>query len=140
MLGIRLAAFVALLSISATTVRAQDTDLAALQQTMDRQAESLRHWIDWAAEHGVGFLQLLPINETGSDDSPYNAISSVALEPLYLAFEPEHMPGLKPVDVEAAQGELSKALSSRLIDYALVRHNKMMLLRRVLEGAAAPLD
>ena len=49
---------------------------------------ALRHWIDWAADHGVGFLQLLPINETGSDDSPYNAISSVALEPLYLAFSP----------------------------------------------------
>jgi 4-alpha-glucanotransferase len=43
---------------------------------------AFHEWIEWAAEHKVGFLQLLPINETGADDSPYNAISSVALEPL----------------------------------------------------------
>ena len=46
---------------------------------------ALREWVDWAAEHRVGFLQLLPIQETGDDDSPYNAISSVALEPAYLS-------------------------------------------------------
>ena len=39
----------------------------------------LRSLINWAAETGVEFLQLLPINETGTDNSPYNAISSVAL-------------------------------------------------------------
>ena len=43
---------------------------------------SFRDWIDWAADHQVGFLQLLPIQETGDDNSPYNAISSIALEPL----------------------------------------------------------
>ena len=91
---------------------------------------SLRQWIDWAADHGAGFLQLLPINETGSDDSPYNAISSAALEPLYLAFEPDQIPGLGSADIEVARGELSKALDSRLVDYRAVRRNKMMLLRR----------
>ena len=40
------------------------------------------------------------------------------------------MPGLEPVDVEAARGELSKALESRLVDYPAVRRNKKMLLRR----------
>ena len=36
--------------------------------------------IDWAAETGLGFLQFLPINATGGDSSPYNAISSIALD------------------------------------------------------------
>lgn len=39
----------------------------------------MTEWLDRAATTGIGFLQLLPINETGADDSPYNAISSVAL-------------------------------------------------------------
>jgi hypothetical protein len=43
---------------------------------------ALREFVDWAAEHGFGMVQLLPINETGNDHSPYNAISSVALDPV----------------------------------------------------------
>lgn len=48
---------------------------------------ALREMIDWAVEYGVGLIQLLPINETGSDSSPYNAISSVALDPLLIDVE-----------------------------------------------------
>src|SRR4030081_2142993 len=48
---------------------------------------ALREFIDWAAEIGFKLVQLLPINETGGDNSPYNAISAMAIEPttLYLA-------------------------------------------------------
>ena len=48
---------------------------------------AMREMIDWVAEHRIGFLQLLPINETGGDNSPYNAISSVALDPLLIDLE-----------------------------------------------------
>ena len=41
----------------------------------------LRRFIDWAAAAGFALVQLLPINETGGDNSPYNAISSMALDP-----------------------------------------------------------
>ena len=48
---------------------------------------SLREFIDWVADIGFKLVQLLPINETGGDHSPYNAISAVAIEPttLFLA-------------------------------------------------------
>ncbi|MDQ2825306.1 MAG: 4-alpha-glucanotransferase, partial [Verrucomicrobiota bacterium] len=36
---------------------------------------ALREFIDWVAESGFKLVQLLPINETGGDNSPYNAIS-----------------------------------------------------------------
>ena len=98
---------------------------------------AVRDWIDWAADHGVGFLQLLPINETGSDDSPYNAISSVALEPLYLAFTPEELPGLEPPEVPAARAELSGVLDARLVDYPAVRRVKRGLLRGAWERFAS---
>jgi hypothetical protein len=38
---------------------------------------ALRELIDWAAEIGFKLVQLLPINETGADNSPYNAISAL---------------------------------------------------------------
>ena len=52
----------------------------------------VRELIDWAADTGLGFLQFLPINATGSDSSPYNAISSVALDYLTLDLEPDAVP------------------------------------------------
>src|SRR5437867_12592748 len=54
---------------------------------------ALREFIDWVAEIGFRLVQLLPINETGTDSSPYNAISALANEPttLHLApNSPEH--------------------------------------------------
>ncbi len=88
---------------------------------------ALSEWMHWAAAHKVGFLQLLPINETGSDDSPYNAISSVALEPLYLTME--DVPGLSAEELATARAKLgSEVIGDRLIHYTTVRTMKRMLL------------
>ncbi len=99
---------------------------------------SMRLWIDRCARHGIGFLQLLPLNETGGDDSPYNAISSVALEPLYLSFSPREIPGLAAGDLERARAELGDRLAAPKVDYPAVRRVKRALLedawRRFREG------
>jgi 4-alpha-glucanotransferase len=47
--------------------------------------DGVRQMIDWCAKHGISMLQLLPINETSDDNSPYNAISSLALDPTTIA-------------------------------------------------------
>jgi 4-alpha-glucanotransferase len=63
------------------------TPLFALRSARDLgcgDLGSLREFIGWAAEAGFHCVQLLPVNETGADHSPYNAISSVALEPTTL--------------------------------------------------------
>ncbi|MCP3937727.1 MAG: 4-alpha-glucanotransferase [Actinomycetia bacterium] len=86
---------------------------------------ALIEWIALAADHAVGLLQLLPINEVGSDDSPYDALSSVALEPLYLAME--EVPGIDPSEVAAATAEVSPGP----VDYDEVRRRK----RRLLDSA-----
>src|SRR5437762_13344702 len=49
---------------------------------------ALREFIDWAAEIGFKLVQLLPINETGTDNSPYNAISAMAIEPTTVHLAP----------------------------------------------------
>src|ERR1043166_6183617 len=54
---------------------------------------ALREFIDWAAGIGFKLVQLLPINEIGSDNSPYNAISAMAIEPTTLYLSPERKSG-----------------------------------------------
>ena len=89
---------------------------------------ALREWIDWAAEHHVGFIQLLPINENGTEESPYSGISSVALDPIYLSCEASQIPGLEEKDVANARHRLKGALHAPLVDYPAVRGAKRTLL------------
>src|SRR2546423_4046328 len=50
---------------------------------------ALREFIDWVDGIGFKLVQLLPINETGADNSPYNAISAMAIEPTTLHLAPD---------------------------------------------------
>ncbi|GAB4186705.1 MAG: 4-alpha-glucanotransferase [Simkaniaceae bacterium] len=40
--------------------------------------------IDWLSNIGMDILQLLPLNDSAMDPSPYNALSAFALHPIYL--------------------------------------------------------
>jgi len=89
---------------------------------------ALRDWIDWAAEHRIGFLQLLPINEHGTDESPYSAISSVAIDPIYLSFDVPEIPMLGAAEVTKARTSLGELVHDRLVHYGAVRRIKRNLL------------
>ncbi len=93
---------------------------------------ALEDWVRWAAEHRVGFLQLLPVNAVGEDDcpSPYSAISSVALEPLYLTLE--QVPGMSlPLPPYAEDLPPTQMPGGRdFVDYARVRMYKRYHLKR----------
>src|SRR5438552_5695183 len=56
--------------------------------------EGVRQMIDWCHRHGLNILQTLPINEVSDDNSPYNALSSLALEPTTIAISPKTIPDL----------------------------------------------
>lgn len=88
----------------------------------------MRDAIDFCAELGIRWLQLLPINETSGDNSPYNAISSIALEPSLLTLEPEEVPGLEREDIPKEWSE--EGSSQELIDYPRVKERKRMLLEQ----------
>jgi len=49
--------------------------------------------IDWCKEAGFDIIQLLPLSDSGSDPAPYNALSSCALNPVYLSLHA--LPGAK---------------------------------------------
>src|ERR671923_2682798 len=69
----------------------------------------LREFIDWAAQIGFKLVQLLPINELGGDNSPYSAISAMAIEPTMLHLAPGSPPELTAVDFNAALTDVNLA-------------------------------
>ena len=93
---------------------------------------ALREFIDWAAEIGFKLVQLLPINETSGDNSPYNAISAMALEPTTLHLAPGSPKDLTRQDFDIAVADVDLAqLRQGSVKY---RRGKK-LKRRLLEKA-----
>ncbi len=85
--------------------------------------------IDFCAQHGIKVLQLLPINETSGDNSPYNAISSIALEPCLLNTSPGFVPGLTQAHVdEIAPAAIIDQLKEGPVQYSRVKRLKFYLL------------
>src|SRR3954466_5408311 len=97
--------------------------------------ESLKELIEWAAETGFRIVKILPINETGGDHSPYNAISSRSLEPTTIRATPEALPDLKPDDVTAALAGVpdQEKLQGTVVDYEVVKPFKRRLLQAAFE-------
>ena len=93
----------------------------------------LRQFIDFAAEQGIGFVQLLPINEIGPDNSPYNAISSVALEPMTIDCRPGE--GLVDLTKESFE-ELTKKHKLEDFGEGPVNYSAVRALKRELLEAA----
>jgi 4-alpha-glucanotransferase len=92
---------------------------------------ALREFIDWTAEIGFKLVQLLPINEIGGDNSPYNAISATAIEPTTVTLAPDSPEELTREDFEAvlADTDLPK-LRTGGIKYPQVKRLKRRLLER----------
>ena len=94
----------------------------------------LREFIDWAAEIGFKLVQLLPINEMGHDNSPYNAISAIAIEPTTLHLAPGSPEDLTRDDYELALADVDLTkLRHGAVKYGAVKKLK----RRLLEKAFA---
>lgn len=91
--------------------------------------------VGWCARRGVRVLQLLPINETSDDNSPYNAISAMAIEPTTLAVEPGQVPDLGEAEFAAEAGaERIGELRSGPVDYRRVRELKDRLLWKAYDN------
>src|SRR2546429_681992 len=95
---------------------------------------ALREFIDWAAEIGFKLVQLLPINEIGTDNSPYNAISAMAIEPTTLHLAPNSPQDLTREDFDAVVADVDLARLRRGgVKYRQIKKLK----RRLLEKAFA---
>jgi len=94
--------------------------------------EGVRQMIDWCARHHLNIFQTLPINETSDDNSPYNAISSLAIEPGTIAVSPRHLPDLTPAKFE----QLARPRALAELRRGHVNYPKARALKRALLQAA----
>jgi 4-alpha-glucanotransferase len=95
---------------------------------------ALRELIDWSADAGFHLVQLLPINETGGDDSPYNAISSMAIEPTTLLLAPGSPEDLTESDyVEVINASHAERLRHGSVKYRRAKKLKRTLLEKAFE-------
>jgi 4-alpha-glucanotransferase len=99
---------------------------------------ALREFIDWVAEIGFKLVQLLPINETGADNSPYNAISAMAIEPATLHLAPDSPQDLTAADFDAIVAEFDVAsLRQGGVKYRLIKKLKQRLLEKAFVNFSA---
>ena len=80
--------------------------------------------IDWCSEVGMNIIQLLPLNDTGYDTSPYNAITSIALHPIYISLQAFKKPPL---------ANFKKENQSKRIQYTQVYEKKVGYLRKFFD-------
>jgi 4-alpha-glucanotransferase len=97
--------------------------------------EGVRQMIDWCHRHHLNIFQTLPINETSDDNSPYNAISSLAIEPTTIAVSPKHVPDLSRKRFqEIATPELLAEVRNGPVNYPRVKALKRTLLNAAFES------
>lgn len=97
--------------------------------------EGVRQMIDWCHRHGLSIFQTLPINEISDDNSPYNAISSLAIEPATIAVSPGHLPDLPARSFKKlATRERLAELRCGPVNYPKVKELKRKLLEAAFEN------
>jgi 4-alpha-glucanotransferase len=99
---------------------------------------ALREFIDWISGNGFKVAQLLPINETGADNSPYNAISAMAIEPTTIHLAPDSPQDLTRQDVDAALADIDlRRLRLSGVKYRQVKKLKRHLLEKAFANFSA---
>lgn len=79
----------------------------------------LKPVIDWCHKVGLDTIQILPINDTGPETSPYSAISAFALNPLHISLWA--LPHLeKHEDLQGLLIDLQKQTKKQRIDYKVL--------------------
>jgi 4-alpha-glucanotransferase len=102
---------------------------------------ALRECLDWIAEIGFTLVQLLPINETGADNSPYNAISAMAIEPTTLRLAPGSPEDLTRNDFSDSLSEIDLAgLRRGGVKYRQVKELKQRILEKAFANFTARAD
>lgn len=90
----------------------------------------MRLLVDWAKLTGNSLIQLLPMNEVGSTFCPYDALSSFALDPMYICID--ELPSLKNNSIESKIKKIKQRFPAGKphVDYK-IKQEKIRVLREV---------
>ncbi|HOS30380.1 MAG TPA: 4-alpha-glucanotransferase, partial [Treponemataceae bacterium] len=89
---------------------------------------------DFCKKSGLSIIQILPVNDTGTESSPYSALSAFALHPMYISLTA--LPEFDPLSDGGKKTEVlrKKHESDARFSYALVRKEKISLLRSIFSS------
>ncbi|MCH9625159.1 MAG: 4-alpha-glucanotransferase [Chlamydiales bacterium] len=84
--------------------------------------------IYWCQATGMDIIQLLPLNDTGLETSPYNALSAFALNPVHISLS--NLPNIEAVpDFHKKLEKMRYWNDTARVKYHVVRELKILLLR-----------
>ena len=86
----------------------------------------------WAKSCGMDLIQILPVNDTGEESSPYSARSAFALNPAYIRLQ--EVEGAKTVLGKSLASEQERFESKERISYTEVVRFKRSALRQVFDA------
>lgn len=99
----------------------------------------LKIFADFCQKAQLNLIQLLPINDTGTESSPYSALSAFALHPVYLAIE--KLP--EAAEDSSIQQEIAllhqKYNQAERFPYSEIRKDKLSLLKNIFNAHYASL-
>lgn len=90
-------------------------------------------FVDFCKKCGLGLIQLLPVNDTGTESSPYSALSAFALHPLYLRIQELPEAAQYKSQIEAIA---QKHSGKDRFDYTTLRQDKLDLLVKIFADCA----
>lgn len=85
----------------------------------------LKLLVDWCCESGQKIINLLPVNDTGYNSSPYSALSAMALHPVYLCLD--ELPLTPALRQEVNDMRRQSAENVRVHFYEIVRFKEHIL-------------
>lgn len=100
---------------------------------------------EWCRENKLDLIQILPVNDTGYQSSPYSALSAFALHPLYLRISdmPEYA-ALAEADREEIDAEIAdlrqEQESRERFQYQVVITAKQAILRKIYAKKTAEIQ
>lgn len=86
-------------------------------------------YVDWLADAGVHWWQVLPLNPTGPGQSPYNSLSSFGANPLLISPDLLVRDGL----IDAVDLDVMRGLPEVLVDFEAVIPAKVRVLREAFQ-------
>lgn len=102
------------------------SSLKSLNSAGIGEFSDLKLLADWCNASSLDLIQLLPVNDTGYQTSPYSALSAYALHPAYIAID-EICPGYEN-ETEAIR---KKYNSHERLDFQGVLNEKLKLLKKI---------
>lgn len=91
----------------------------------------------WARTCGLNLIQILPVNDTGYESSPYSARSAFALNPAFIRLQ--IIIGAEPVMPEILALQKS-FVSDKKVRYREVAREKRKILRKIFDARYAQLE